>query len=167
MKGKILLILLTIPFLALIITLIIFSLKNNKEEEKEAPSYIIQRVEMKVNDYTLYILLEGNEASSDLVKKINEEESITIEFSDYGGFEKVGNLGFDLKTNDTKITTEENDVMLYQGNKMVIFYGKNTYSYTRLGKIINETGVDLKTILQGNKVTITLKMEPIKNILYS
>jgi len=165
MKSKIgSIIIISISFIIMVF-LIVFGLTRKHEEEIYIPAYIYPRIEMKVNDYTLYIRLDNNTSANEFYKKVKENETLTITFSDYGGFEKVGDLGFDLTTNDTTIKTEINDVMLYQGNKIVLFYGQNTYSYTRLGKIINNTGVDLKTILSGDNITITLKLESL-NILF-
>lgn len=64
---------------------------------------------------------------------------LTVDMSDYGNFEKVGSLGQSLPTNDQSITTQPGDVILYQGNSITIYYGTNTWSFTRLGKIENTT----------------------------
>lgn len=78
--------------------------------------------------------------------------------SNYGGFEKVGSLGTNLPTNDTQITTIVGDIMLYQGNSIVIFYGSNSWSYTRLGKIESATKESLLEVLGTEEVTITLSL---------
>ena len=62
-------------------------------------------------------------------------EPITINFEDYGGFEKVGPLGTNLTTDDIHITTKPGDIVLYLGNRIVMFYGSNTWSYTMLGHV--------------------------------
>ena len=69
-----------------------------------------------------------------------EAGPVTIHMSDYAGFEKVGALGQDLPTSDRQTTTRAGDIVLYQGNQIVIFYGSNAWSYTRLGKIDDLTG---------------------------
>lgn len=66
--------------------------------------------------------------------------AITLEMSDYAGFEKVGPLGQSLPTSDSQTTTQAGDIVLYQGDQIVIFYGSNSWSYTRLGKIEDLTG---------------------------
>lgn len=60
---------------------------------------------------------------------------LTIAMSDYGGFEKVGDLDSPLPTNDERITTEAGDLLLYQGRSFVIYYDTNTWSLTRLGRV--------------------------------
>ena len=77
---------------------------------------------------------------------------------DYANFEKVGSLEFDLPTNDKQITTSYGDVILYQGNKITIYYDTNTWSFTKLGKINNVTQDELKDILGSKDVTVTLTM---------
>lgn len=93
------------------------------------------------------------------LKNLLSEEPITIDMRDYGGFEKVGSLGQNLPTDDTQTTTQAGDIVLYQGNQIVIFYGSNSWSYTRLGKINNLTQAELKEILGSGSVTITLSID--------
>ena len=65
---------------------------------------------------------------------------MTITLDDYGGFEKVGSLGKSLTTSNSQITTTAGDIVLYNGSNIVMFYGSNSWSYTRLGKIDDLTG---------------------------
>ena len=77
--------------------------------------------------------------------------------TDYSGFEKVGALGTSLPTSNSQTTTQSGDIVLYQGNQIVIFYGSNSWSYTRLGKIDDLTG--WKDALGSGDVTVTFSME--------
>jgi hypothetical protein len=72
--------------------------------------------------------------------------------------EKVGSLGRDLPTNDEPITTEAGDIILYQGNALVIYYAPNSWRFTRIGKINHITPKELKDILGGGNVTIKLSL---------
>ena len=74
----------------------------------------------------------------------------------YGGFEQVGALGITLPRNDTRITTQPGDVILYSGNQIVVFYGSNTWAYTRLGRISDKTQDELTKLLSNGSVTITI-----------
>ena len=74
----------------------------------------------------------------------------------YGAFEQVGSLGMSLPRNDTRITTAPGDVILYSGNQMVVFYGTNTWAYTRLGHITDKTPEEMTQLLSNGNVTITL-----------
>jgi flavodoxin len=83
---------------------------------------------------------------------------ITIDMSDYGGFEKVGGLGTRLPTSDVRITSEPGDLILFSGNQFVILYAPNTWSYTRLGKINDITQDELRAVLGSGNVTVTLSL---------
>lgn len=87
-----------------------------------------------VGDRTFLAKLEDNSSVDDLISKL-PVSGIEIIMSDYGGFEKVGDLPFELTTNDTDITTVPGDVILYQGNKITVYYGENTWNFTKLGHI--------------------------------
>ena len=65
---------------------------------------------------------------------------MTITLNDYSGFEKVGSLGRSLTTSNSQITTVAGDIVLYNSSNIVMFYGSNSWSYTRLGKIDDLTG---------------------------
>ena len=102
--------------------------------------------------------LTDNEATRELTKLL-EQGDITIRMSDYGGFEKVGALPQSFPTSNTQITTVPGDIMLYQGNQMVIFYGSNSWSYTRLGKIDGATISNLRQFLGNGDISLTLSLD--------
>ena len=115
------------------------------------------KIVLKVGGNTMTATLTDNEATRELTKLL-EHGDLTIRMSDYGGFEKVGVLPQSLPTSNTQITTEPGDIMLYQGNQMVIFYGSNSWSYTRLGKIDGATTSNLRQFLGNGDVTLTLSL---------
>ena len=116
------------------------------------------KVQLKVGGNSMTATLTDNEATRELTKLL-EQGDITIRMSDYGGFEKVGALPQSFPTSNTQITTDPGDIMLYQGNNMVIFYGSNSWSYTRLGKIDGATTSNLRQFLGNGDVTLTLSLE--------
>ena len=116
------------------------------------------KVVLKVGGNTMTATLTDNEATRELTKLL-EQGDITIRMSDHGGFEKVGALPQSLPTSNTQITTVPGDIMLYQGNQMVIFYGSNSWSYTRLGKIDGATVSNLRQFLGNGDITLTLSLE--------
>lgn len=97
-------------------------------------------------------------SSVDALKAALSKAPITIEMRDYGNMEKVGPLGQNFPRNDESITTEAGDIILYQGNALVIYYESNSWSFTRLGKIDNLTPKELKDILGDGNVTVTLSL---------
>jgi hypothetical protein len=102
----------------------------------------------------------ADNTSAEALKELLAAGDITIDMSDYGGFEKVGNIGSSLPTNDVRITSEPGDLILYQGNQLVIFYASNSWSYTRLGRINDVTQAELRNILGTGNVTVTLSLTP-------
>ena len=116
------------------------------------------KVRLKVGGNTMTATLTDNEATRELTKLL-EHGDLTIRMSDYGGFEKVGALPQSLPASNTQITTVPGDIMLYQGNQMVIFYGSNSWSYTRLCKIDGATVSNLRQFLGNGDITLTLSLE--------
>ncbi|MDE6189311.1 MAG: hypothetical protein K2G37_03390 [Clostridia bacterium] len=119
----------------------------------------ITKMYITINGNKLEITLAENSSVDALVEKLKQGD-ITYTASDYGGFEKVGSLGFGLPTNNTQITTQAGDVVLYSGNQIVLFYGSNSWSYTRLGKINGYSVSELKTLLGAgsNNVQVTISL---------
>ena len=121
-------------------------------------AYSQRKVVLKVGGNSMTATLTDNEATRELTKLL-EQGDMTIRMSDYGGFEKVGSLPQSLPTSNTHITTVPGDIMLYQGNQMVIFYDSNSWSYTRLGKIDGATVSNLRQFLGNGDVTLTLSLD--------
>ena len=84
---------------------------------------------------------------------------LTVLMSMYGGFEQVGPIGQSLPKDDRKITTEAGDIVLYSGNKIVVFYGSNTWEYTKLGHISDRSAQELAELLGNGDVSITIRNE--------
>ena len=114
-------------------------------------------VNIQVGKKVFKAKLADNSSAKELAKKL-AKKPITIFMQDYGGFEKVGDFGFNMVTNDKHITTEPGDLVLYEGDQLVIFYGKNSWSYTKLGKIQNVTAKELKAALGNGDVKVTLSL---------
>ena len=83
---------------------------------------------------------------------------LTVAMHDYGSFEKVGPLGTRLPRNDTSITTQAGDIILYQGNQITIYYDTNSWNFTRLGKVDGVTQAELKKILDKGDVTAVFEI---------
>ncbi len=83
---------------------------------------------------------------------------LTVQMTPYGGFEQVGSLGATLPKEDVHITTEAGDIMLYSGNQIVLFYGSNSWAYTRLGKIEGVSRQQLTEMLRKKAVKLTLSV---------
>lgn len=127
--------------------------EESKEEEpmKQAQFYIIAGETTFTADF-------ADNSSADAFRELLAQGSLTIDMSDYGSFEKVGSIGQSLPREDTQISTTTGDVILYQGNQIVIFYGTNSWSYSRLGKIQNAAEDDLLTAFGSGDVAITFSL---------
>jgi hypothetical protein len=103
-------------------------------------------VKVTVNNSTFDVKLENNSATRELVNRLHDG-NITIKAKEYGGFEKVGDLGFSLPTSDENVNTSPGDIVLYQSNQISLFYDSHSWSYTKIGKIQNVTSDELVNIL--------------------
>ncbi|MBR3002485.1 MAG: hypothetical protein IKF38_02835 [Clostridia bacterium] len=116
-------------------------------------------VYIKINNNIVNMELDVNSATRELKERLKNEDVI-VNAHEYGGFEKVGDLGFSLPREDTNITTSAGDIVLYQGNQISLFYNSNSWSYTKLGKIQNISSSELKNILGNGDITITFTLFP-------
>ena len=107
---------------------------NQLENDEETGEQTDMKMNVQVGDYTFTATLENNTAVEELVEMM-KEEPVTITMRDYSGFEKVGSLGRSLTASNSQTTTDAGDIVLYNGDNIVMFYGTNSWSYTRIGKI--------------------------------
>lgn len=128
---------------------------DQQKEEITMP----EQIQITISGKTLPVSIENNAATKALVEAL-KKASITYTASDYGGFEKVGSLGRSLPTSNSQITTQAGDVILYSGNQIVLFYGSNSWSYTRLGKIRYSSMDELKSFLKAGEgdISVTLSL---------
>ena len=129
--------------------------ETNDFTEKEPE---IQMITLKINDMKVSVQWENNESVAAL-KELLKNGPKEIQMSMYGGFEQVGSLGQSLTRNDVQTVTEAGDIVLYSGNSIVVFYGSNSWAYTRLGKITDLTKQELTDLLSNGDVTLTLSLE--------
>ena len=113
---------------------------------------------IKANGKVFYANLEDNSSAKAFIEKLSPQE-LTLELHDYGNFEKVGDLPWELPRNDEQITTEPGDVILYQGNQLTIYYDENTWDFTRIAKIGNTTREELLSAFGEGDVSVTMNLE--------
>ena len=124
---------------------------DESEEEKEP------MMQIKINDTPVTVAWENNESVSAL--KELAMDGLTIQMSMYGGFEQVGSIGQRLPSSDVQTSTSSGDIVLYSSNQLVVFYGSNSWAYTRLGHITDKTPEEMRTLLSNGDVTITLSVK--------
>lgn len=128
--------------------------------QKGADEKMNQKLYITIGEKKATATLEENVATKALVEKL-KAGSVTYNAHDYGGFEKVGDLGFSLPTKDRQMTSQSGDIFLYVGSSLVFFYGSNSWSYTKIGTLDGMSKSEVKDFLQGGKgeVRITLSLE--------
>ena len=126
---------------------------QNQEPEQEAGMMVLA-----INGEIVSVEWEDNE-SVEALKNLVSSEPLSIQMSMYGGFEQVGSIGTNLPRNDVQTTTEAGDIVLYSGNQIVVFYGSNSWAYTRLGNVTDKSKAEMTELLGNGDITITISME--------
>ena len=119
---------------------------------------VLPNMYIKVNGKVLKVKLEDNSATQKLVNKLQKSD-ITLKGEEYGGFEKLADLGFSLPRSDKNIKTSPGDLVLYEGDQVSLFYNSNSWSYTKLGKVVNVNSKELKSILGSGDVTLVFSLK--------
>ena len=112
---------------------------------------------MEVNHRTIQVELIPN-SSAKALEELLKGGPLTLQMKDYAHMEKFGDLGASLPRNDQYITTKAGDVILSEGNLLVIYYAPNTWSFTRLGRVANMSERELKKVLGKGNITATLTL---------
>lgn len=123
---------------------------QEKNEEKRAMKLMIGETEVPVT-------WEENESVKALMA-LTEAEPLTIQLSMYGGFEQVGPIGRSIVSDDQQTTTEAGDIVLYSGDQIVVFYGSNSWAYTRLGHV-ELSQEEMEDLLGKEDVELMLRVE--------
>ena len=126
--------------------------ETSKETEEEPA---VKTLTMRIGDTTVTVVWEDNESVAAL-RELVKDKPLTVQMSMYGGFEQVGSLGTSLPRNDSQTTTAAGDIVLYSGNQIVVFYGSNSWAYTRLGHVTDKTAAEMAELLGNGNVTITI-----------
>lgn len=113
------------------------------------------KMTLKINDEEVNVKWEDNESVRALAE-LAAEGPVTVETSKYGGFEQVGALGTTLPSNDVDTVTEPGDIVLYSSSNIVIFFGTNSWAYTRLGHIEDRSEDELKSMLGSNSAVLMI-----------
>lgn len=141
----------------LISTLLLSGCINNKKNKDNQSDEITNNIpeeeimKLEIDENVLDVSWNNNAS----VTALNEIKPLTINMHRYGGFEQVGSIGQSIVSDDKETTTKPGDIVLYSSNQIVVFFGTNTWSYTKLGHI-NLSDSDLNTLL--NKSNVTLKI---------
>ena len=105
------------------------------------------KVQIKIGDTNFKASFEDNKTTRAFLKKF----PVTYTMSELNGNEKYKNLSYELPENAKQIKSiHAGDIMLYGSDCIVIFYKdfETSYSYTRLGKITDSSGLE-KAVTEG------------------
>ena len=134
---------------------------SSDEAQAQLPnnSTMAQKMFITIDGRTETATLVDNSATQALVEKL-QEAPVTVTLTSSGGFEIWGALGFSLPTSNEQIKAQPGDVILYSGSNICLFYGSNSWSYTRLGKIDGLSENELKSFLKagGSNISVTLSL---------
>lgn len=111
---------------------------------------------MKIGTTPVDVEWEENE-SVEALEGLCKNGPLTIQMSMYGGFEQVGSIGQNLPSADSQMTTQAGDVVLYAADQIVVFYGSNSWAYTKLGHIADKSSQELEELLGSGDVSITFE----------
>lgn len=126
--------------------------KNNAKINDMEDSKII----IKVNSRTFTATLSDNKSA----RAFKEMLPLTIKMVEMNRNEKYYDLPQSLPTSSSDHETIRNgDLMLFGSRTLVLFYKtiSTSYSYTKLGKVDDATG--LASALGSGNVTVTFEME--------
>lgn len=117
----------------------------------------MDKMYITLDGQTQSVTLEDNAATKALVNQL-QQAPVTVTLNSSGGFEIWGPLGFSLPTSNQQTTAQPGDVILYNGSNICIFYGSNSWSYTRLGKIDGLSENELHTFLKAGESNISVTL---------
>ena len=121
-----------------------------------------QKMYITIDEETHTVTMEDNVGTRALIAALQTENIVYIAH-DYGNFEKVGYIGQSFPTDNHQITTSAGDLVLYGGDNICIFYGSNSWSYTRIGKLDGLSADEVRRFVKAGEgeVNITLSLQPI------
>ncbi len=119
----------------------------------------MNKMYITIGGLTRSVTLADNAATKSLAGML-QQGPVSVTLNSSGDFEIWGALGFMLPTSDQQITAQPGDVVLYNGSNICLFYGSNSWSYTRLGHIDGLSESELRTFLKagGQNIAVTLSL---------
>lgn len=116
------------------------------------------RLKVAIGETIYYADLKDN-SSVDALVVLLQRGPLMVDMHDYGNFEKVGTIPETLPRNDEHITTGPGDIILYQGNQLVLYYSTNTWTVTHIGNIPEVTTEGLLEVLGAGNVVVEFSLE--------
>lgn len=115
-----------------------------------------EEMKLSIDNTEVPVIWEDND-SVQALRELVLEGALSISMSMYGGFEQVGAIGQSITRADAHTTARTGDIMLYSGDQIVIFYGSNSWVYTRLGHV-DLSAEEMTALLGSGSVKIKLSL---------
>ncbi|MBR7030504.1 MAG: hypothetical protein IKI06_04625 [Prevotella sp.] len=146
-------------FMILAALLVMSCISDETQAQTTNYETMTTKMYITIDGRTEAVTLANNSATQALVAKL-QEASVTVTLNSSGGFEIWGALGFSLPTSNEQVNAQPGDIVLYNGNNICIFYGTNSWNYTRLGKIDGLSESELRTFLKAceSNISVTLSL---------
>ena len=137
--------------------LVLFGLAGCREKEITDKSTIDDEeayMKLYFNDTEIPVIWENNQTVQEFMEEAGKGD-IVVQMAMYSDNEQVGSLEKSYTKNDQQITTHSGDIVLYSGDKIVVFYGSNSWAYTRLGKM-NIPESEVTELLSNGDITLKI-----------
>ena len=144
-------------FMILAALLVMSCISDETQAQTTNYETMTTKMYITIDGRTEAVILANNSATQALVAKL-QEASVTVTLNSSGGFEIWGALGFSLPTSNEQVNAQPGDIVLYNGNNICIFYGTNSWNYTRLGKIDGLSESELRTFLKACESNISVML---------
>ena len=144
-------------FMILAALLVMSCISDETQAQTTNYETMTTKMYITIDGRTEAVTLANNSATQALVAKL-QEASVTVTLNSSGGFEIWGALGFSLPTSNEQVNAQPGDIVLYNGNNICIFYGTNSWNYTRLGKIDGLSESELRTFLKARESNISVTL---------
>ena len=129
----------------------------SSEENEVMAQTMTQKMFITIGGVTKTATMVDNAATQELVTKL-QQAPVTVTLNSSGGFEIWGALGFSLTTSNVQVNAQPGDIVLYNGSNICMFFGTNSWNYTRLGHIDGLSEGELRTFLHAGESNISVML---------
>ena len=127
---------------------------HSSDTETKISSSEACSMKLLVNETEIPVIWENNDSVNEIMTEASKGD-IIVSMSMYSDNEQVGSLGKSYTRNDKQTTTHNGDIVLYSGSNIVLFYGSNSWAYTRIGKM-DLSEAEVTELLSNGDVSVRL-----------
>ena len=127
---------------------------HSSDTETKISSSEACSMKLLVNETEIPVIWENNDSVNEIMTEASKGD-IIVSMSMYSDNEQVGSLGKSYTRNDKQTTTHNGDIVLYSGSNIVLFYGSNSWAYTRIGKM-DLSEAEVTELLSNGNVSVRL-----------